>query len=173
MAKTRRYRRFRKYSKWSANISEFSSSQSVNNGIFYLESTLASNPIQNTAGVSQTYTAKNFDINFILEAASSGVVSIFEDLCIYIMYVPQGFNVTSDYNVQHPEFILNYKYIGSPSADGNTEGQQFQPIRIRSRMSRRLQTGDSIILFIKGNNQSTVAQNLDLHGVIRWWTKAN
>jgi hypothetical protein len=95
------------------------------------------------------------------------------------MFVPQGMNISEDYNLQHPEYILNYKYLGSPTATfsnqstGDVETQQYQPHRLRTRLSRKLQTGDSIILFIKGLNTSTSAQQVNLSGLIRWWTKAN
>ena len=74
------------------------------------------------------------------------------------MFVPQGMNVSTDYNIQHPEYIMNYKYLGSPTGTGTStsaEVQQYQPFRLRSRLSRKLNTGDSVILFIKGLNQGT------------------
>lgn len=98
------------------------------------------------------------------------------------MYVPQGFsgsgnnNLSNDYNKLHPEYILAYKYIGSPSHESNTtgmQGQQYQPYKIKTRLARKLDTGDEIVLFIKGLNQSTETQIIRVNGVVRWWTKAN
>lgn len=171
----RKYRRYRKFrsARWAPNISEFSGSESVPaNDIFSYTTTLTTNPIQSQNLVSQTYTVKNFDINFVIEIISSATAYV-EDLAVYIMYVPQGMNVGSDYNIQHPEYIMNYKFIGSPTFDGASAGQQFQPIKVRSRLSRKLQTGDSVILFVKGRNQATNPASLEFHGLIRWWTKAN
>lgn len=89
------------------------------------------------------------------------------------MYVPQGMNITADYNIEHPEYIMTYKYLGSPTIDSN--GQQYQPYKIRTRLARKLQSGDNVILFIKGTNQvnGTSPSNLRLSGLVRWWTKAN
>lgn len=96
------------------------------------------------------------------------------------MYLPQGMTAGNDYHIQHPEYIMAYKYLGSPtqaaqsSAQASVENQQYQPTRIRSRLSRKLNTGDSIILYIKGYNQSSsTAYNYSLSGIVRWFTKAN
>lgn len=139
-------------------------------GTWFGTATLATNPTQTTLGVSQIYTVKNFDINFTIDTSNDQSLQSIENICSYVMFVPQGMNVTSDYNLQHPEYILNYKYLGSPASDGE---QQFQPTRLRTRLARKLQTGDSIILFIKGRNQANVDLTLSLNGLIRWWTKAN
>lgn len=40
-------------------------------------------------------------------------------------------------------------------------------------MARRLNTGDSVILFITGYNEASSAEQLQLNGLIRWWTKTN
>ena len=154
MARTRKTRRYRRRSgKWSANIQEVNNiSLTAQHGSWSGTSTLVTNPVQSTLGVSQTYTVKNFDINFTIESAN---YTQLEAVTAYIMFVPQGMNVSENYNIDHPEYILNYKYLGSPTAGGqtgtsSTENQNYQPYRIRTRMARKLQTGDSIILFIIG-----------------------
>ena len=172
MAKTKRVtkRYYRPRAKYSSNIQEFSSTNSVNDGLFYLGSTLATNPTQSTLGVSQLYTVKNFEIDFTFEAVGSTTQQNIEDIAAYIMYLPQGMAITADYNIQHPEYIMNYKYYGSPTQDVS----YYQPYRIKTRMARKLNTGDSVILFIKGNNNSAGdSRSIELHGVVRWWTKAN
>lgn len=176
MAK-RRYRRFRRRrGRWSANITELQISNLVAvPGRFITTTTLASNPAQSNTGVSQQYTAKNFEISFTIEAGTQAFN--IEAVTAYIMYVPQGMTVTDQYYLQHPEYILNYKYLGSPTLEFSStsaiSAQNYQPFKLRSRMSRRLQTGDSIILLISGYNQNTANTNFDLSGIIRWWTKAN
>lgn len=171
MAK-RRVRKFKKRTqRWSSNMQEITTQVlEANSGTWFGTATLATNPTQTTLGVSQIYTVKNFDINFVIDTNVQESLNNIENICSYIMFVPQGMNVTSDYNLQHPEYILNYKYLGSPSSDGE---QQYQPTRLRTRLARKLQTGDSIILFIKGRNQSNSDLTLSLNGLIRWWTKAN
>lgn len=174
MARTKRIRRTRAKGKWSANIQELlNTAISASPGTWSGTSTLATNPTQNTLGVSQIYTCKNFAVDFTIESDSHWHL---EALTAYIMFVPQGMNVSENYNLDHPEYILNYKYLGSPTGTGTSttaEVQQYQPFRVRSRLSRKLNTGDSVILFIKGLNQTTSNINLNLSGVIRWYTKAN
>lgn len=179
----RRYRRYRRKSgKWSPNIVKVSGTYNATSGEFYNTETLAVNNISGTNGVSQTYTIKNIDINFTIENESSTWNNNLESITAYIMYVPQGMNVTSSYYAQHPEYIMAYKYLGSPASEWDVDttagtitrvGQQYQPYRIRTRLSRKLQTGDSIILFIQGSNQLTQTTGYRLDGIVRWWSKAN
>lgn len=170
MAKSKRIRKYKR-SRWSANIEEINNvTVAAAQGAWSGTSTLATNPSQDILGVSQVYTVKNFDINFTIE--SQNYASL-EAITAYIMFVPQGMNVSPSYNLEHPEYILNYKYLGSPTPSGSGEVQQFQPIRVRTRMARKLNTGDSIILFIKGIGETGGTQSLSLSGLVRWWTKAN
>lgn len=172
----RRYRRYRKTSKWSSNIQELLDTNIVARpGTFSATNTLATNPVQNTLGVSQIFTCKNFAVDFTIESTNHWQL---EGLTAYICFVPQGLTVTDNYNIQHPEYILNYKYLGSPNptapaSSTTTEVQQYQPFRIRTRLSRKLNTGDSIILFIKGLSQATENISFNISGIVRWWTKAN
>lgn len=179
MARRTRRRYYRRRSRWSPNIQELNNlniTTDANTWVGY--NTLATNPVQSILGVSQTFTVKNFEVNFTIEADE---YTQFEAITAYIMFVPQGMQITQTYNLDHPEYILNYKYLGSPNAALKTaastvETQQFQPIRVRSRLSRKLNTGDSIILFIKGqseNVQVTSTNGLNISGLIRWWSKAN
>lgn len=170
----RRYRR-RGKGKWSANISEINNEEiTASPGNFSGTTTLTTNPVQTNTTVSQIYTVKNFEVNFTVDAFYP---QFLEGITCYIMYVPQGMNVSESYHIQHPEYIMTYKYLGSPSGESNTENslqyQNYQPFRIKTRMARRLQTGDSVILFIKGYNQDTTTRQFNISGLIRWWTKAN
>ena len=170
-------RRRRRGSRWAANIQEIS--QSIANiganGKWMRDYTLAFNPTQLNTAVSQVFTVKNFEITFNIDVATTeqNVLANLEDICAYIMFVPQGMNVTTDYNIQHPEYIMAYKFLGSPNNDFN--GQQYQPFRIKSRLSRKLQSGDQVKLILVGNNTSSTLtiSGLEIHGVYRWWTKAN
>lgn len=179
MARRRYRRRFRRRSgRWAPNIIKISNQLQATSGEFASIETLAQNPTQTNTGVSQTFTVKNFEITFTLEAISQSGANALESITAYVMFVPQGMNVTSSYYAEHPEYILTYKYLGSPNLDsagitGVNEGQQFQPYRIRSRLSRRLQTGDQIILFIQGSNQDSTTRAFNIDGIVRWWSKAN
>lgn len=171
MAK-RRYRRFRRRSgRWSVNIQEFNESITGAAGTFSANSILVSNPIQTVNTVSQQYTVKNIEATFEFEPVGASTTSTFENLTCYIMYVPQGMNITNNYNLEHPEYIMNYRFIGSPTVDDNP-GRN--PIKVRTRLARRLQTGDQIVLFVKGfNNITSGSTQVELKGIVRWWTKAN
>lgn len=185
MARRRYRRRRRRSGRWAPNIVKISNNIDATAGEWYYAEELALNPIQQSSGVSQTFTAKNFEINFTLENGNSFQDQSnqqIESVTAYIMYVPQGMNITSSYYAEHPEYILAYKYLGSPhgllwyyfgEGPTSTEIQQYQPYRIRSRLSRKLQTGDRIILYLQGSNQATTTRSILLNGIIRWWSKAN
>lgn len=183
----RQRRRFRR-TRWSPNIQELPVTRNTyqvpvgSAGTTFTHSvTLAFNPTQVNTAVSQIYTVKNFEINFAIDRPFSSSQSTeasnnTEDITAYIMFVPQGMVVNDNYNIQHPEYIMAYKFLGQPSPDSE---QQYQPFRIKTRMSRKLNTGDSVILFLKGYNTynnttgTPVTFSYDFHGLVRWWTKAN
>lgn len=177
-----RYRRYRKYTRrnrgrWSANIQELGTttiSLPSSTGAWFQDYVLAFNPTQINTAVSQIYTVKNFEVTFEISTSSNTQLpSEVEDVTAYIMFVPQGMNVTATYNLEHPEYIMAYKFIGSPIDDSNLSSKAQAP-KIRTRLSRKLNTGDHVILFIKGNKTSSSSSgDLEFHGLARWWTKAN
>lgn len=178
-----RYRRYRKYSRrsrgrWSANIQEIGTTNiavPTTTGAWFRDFTLAFNPTQINTAVSQIYTVKNFEVTFELSLGNTQATTNFiEDVTAYVMFVPQGMQITASYNLDHPEYIMAYKYLGSPINDTGLVSQA-QASRVKTRLSRKLNTGDSVILFLKGNhtNSSTQPENLEFHGIARWWTKAN
>lgn len=175
MARYRRTRRYRRRSgRWAANIQEVNGTLTAAPGTFSQAETILTNPAQSTTLVTQVFTVKNVEVTFNLdfEHSSTSSVNDIEAVTAYIMYVPQGMTITSNYNLDHPEYIMTYKYLGSPTIDNN--GQQYQPYKIRTRLARKLQSGDNVILFIKGLNQNNENRYLlRLSGLVRWWTKAN
>lgn len=176
MARATRKRYYtKKTTKWSPNIQEISTTsvQASANSTFYQSFVLAFNPTQVNTAVSQVFTVKNVEVSFYIDQDGTNNTGAIEDVAAYIMFVPQGMNITIDYNIQHPEYIMAYKFLGSPSSD-TQQSQQYQPQRVKTRLMRKLQSGDNIILFIKGNNPTTtVNTSFDFHGLVRWWTKAN
>lgn len=180
MARYRRRRYFKRRSgHWSANIQEVGNTISATPGEWSASEPIMANPNQVNTFVSQTYTIKNVEISFNIDEETTNAYNFLEGITAYIMFVPQGMTVTNDYNLQHPEYIMAYKYLGSPTMERtastvNSGGQQYQPVKVRTRLARKLQTGDSVILFIKGVNQdNNNSYILRVSGVIRWWTKAN
>lgn len=176
MAKRTRRKYWKRRTRWAANIADIGTSIGITSGIgeFSGTATLVTNPVQSSLSTSQIYTIKNVEATFDLafaNSASEDAGSGVERLTVYIMFVPQGMNVGEDYNILHPEYILNYRFIGAPMADNNIYRN---PVRVKTRLARKLNTGDSIILFIKGNKDITSAiGSLQINGVVRWWTKAN
>lgn len=176
----RRYRRYRKrHGRWSPNIVKVSNQITATGGEFFASEDLAVNPIQTNTGVSQTFTVKNVELTFTIDAALNALQAL-SSITAYIMYVPQGMAVTSIYYLEHPEYILAYKYLGSPDGvdiDRDQNGisyykrQNYQPFRVKTRLSRKLQTGDKIILYIQGS--ATTGQTFNIDGIVRWWSKAN
>lgn len=171
MAKTKKYYR-RKYNKgkWSANINNILQNISLpSSSTTYASILLQQNPIQNANTVSQQYTVKNIEMTYELET-TDGLVYI-ENLQAYIMYVPQSMTIDQNLPFTHPEYIMAYRWLGSPNYDGSQPGRN--PLYIKTRLSRRLQTGDSIIFLLVGSNSSTSQQLMNIRGLVRYWTKAN
>lgn len=181
MARYRRRRYYkRKSGRWSPNIIKVSNQLDATGGEFFNYETLAENPIQTITGVSQAFTVKNFEITFTIEAPTYQANNYLESITAYIMYVPQGMTITSSYYADHPEYIMAYKFLGAStslsrdySSNQIEERQNYQPIRMKTRLSRKLQTGDSVILYIQGSNQSNTTYQYNLDGIVRWWSKAN
>ena len=168
--KTKIIRKYYKKARWSSNI------KSIENETILIPSgkqsasiTLCYNPNQVDNTVSQIYTIKNIEFNFEIEGASSGSPDSLESICGYIMFVPQGMSVGNDYAQLHPEYIMAMRFYGSPDQDTPYRN----PLRIKTRLSRKLNTGDSIIFYITTVNGSTTSHNMRINGLLRWWTKAN
>lgn len=175
MAKTYKKRRYyRRKGRWSANIKTL-----TNKGFevpagdsFFIVENLCENPPQVDTTVSQQYTVKNIELTYEMEASGNDAL---EGITAYIIYVPQGMTVTETYPNQHPEYIMAYRFLGSPDLS-STSGSEVigrNPVRVKTRMARRLQTGDKIILLITGTSSAGINLNLNFNGLVRWWTKAN
>ena len=166
----RRRRYYRKRKIWSSNISKIqSTSQSAQSGNFNNYITLCENPVQSNSSISQKYTVKNIELSYQFEVATASVESL-ENICVYIMYVPQGMDVTNSLVTYHPEYIMAYRYLGTPNDDGDNYRN---PLFIKTRLSRTLNTGDRIMLVLNGYNQSTSYVSYNMFGIVRWWSKAN
>lgn len=168
-------RRFRKRTgKWSSNIQSLRlEGDAPANSNFGDSITIAQNPGQSSTSVSQRFTVKNIEITgiFELDNTSASTVSLVEDLTYYIMYVPEGYVIDLTLPTKHPEWIMAYKYIGSTLNANST--QTVQPPRIKTRLSRKLNSGDSIIFLYTGLNRHINDLNVRFMGLTRWWTKAN
>ena len=166
--KINRKRFYKRKGCWSANIKTLPA-QSINlaaNSSFAAPTDLCTNPAQADSTVSQQYTVKNIELNYEIDAVAPNVI---EGLVSYIMYVPQGMTVTETYPNNHPEYIMAYRYLGTPNYDNDsltaTTSVGRLPCKVKTRLSRRLQTGDRIILLIVGLNQADSSQIIRFNGL--------
>ena len=99
---------------------------------------------QSNTAVSQQYTVKNIEVAGQLEIETSNPADI-EELTYYIMYVPEGYAI--DLNL--PLLILNgLWHINMPVNQLMASGL-IQPPKIKTRLSRRLNTGYYIFIYAK------------------------
>lgn len=175
-----RYRRYRKYSRrnrktWSTRLNNFSGQQSAapqSNYVIYTN--LCQNPAQDVNTVSQLYTVKNINCQVNLWGSSA-----INNLQAYVMYVPQGYiptGVPSAYGslpYDHPEWIMAHRFIGRPQATNSGVTEQ---LRLFSRLARKLDTGDRIVMIILGTNTTASGGSsvtLAYDGLVKFNTKAN
>lgn len=170
----RRYGFKKRLGKWSPNIQRIGTPQvSVANGVFGDSLTIAQNPVQTSNTVSQNYTVKNVEVAAQVDSQSGTTqTSEIENLEYYILYVPEGYPIDLNIPFTHPEWIMAYKFVGSATSATTTVSNSQVP-RIRTRLSRNLKTGDSIIFMYIGNNKGGNNVDIRVNGLIRWWTKAN
>lgn len=173
----RRRRHYRRGRHWSSRLNSFSGEQS-SIGDYTIYHNLCQNPNQQNTTVSNLYTVKNIDCQFELTTTDSGLSQpTIENLQFYIIYVPQGViptGVPSSYQYlpyDHPEWIMAHRYVGSPTNDAN---QTQKTYKIKTRLSRKLDTGDRIILLILGTNtSSSTSYTLGYQGLVKYVTKSN
>lgn len=184
MARRRYYRRYRRRHRWSTRLTNFTGSQLAAAGAdFVVYQNLAQNPVQDNDTISQLYTVKNIHCTIELQA---NAMNIIENLQAYVMFIPQGYANTgvpgayADIPYAHPEWIMAHRYYGSPTleytnnnqADSHTPG--FPPLRLFTRLARKLDTGDRVVVIILGHNSSTInSATLDYSGLVKFNTKAN
>lgn len=181
-----RYYRYRKYSRrfrrkgiWSSNLKNFLGSQSAGpNQQFIIYSNLCQNPDSSDITVSQKYTVKNVNCSVQLNAQTTASVPYLDSFQAYIMFIPQGYVPTglpSAYATlpfDHPEWIMAHKFIGTVQMADESN----KPFRITSRLSRKLDSGDRIVLVILGRNTAPLtgsSYTVDYQGLVKFNTKAN
>lgn len=171
----RRYRRFykRRSGKWSPNLQVLRGEGTAPATETFADFiTIAQNNTSTSQNsIAQVFTVKNVEVSAELEATGS-----IQNVEYYIMFVPEGYALSADLPEVHTEWIMAYKYIGTPVNSTGTVGgavlSNAQPPKIRTRLSRKLNTGDQIVFIIRGYN-TTSQQPVYYHGLVRWWTKAN
>ena len=178
MARYRRRRFYKRRTHYSPNITRIGPSsfnipaQSRDIGIV----TLIENQVYDPARSNNIITVKNPELSIEFESPSNYI----ESCTAYLLFIPEGYTVNLDTPIQHPEWIMAYKYFGSPNYDTNTYVNDTRTEttkyinKIKTRLSRKLNTGDRIVLLVEGTNADTANQHrMEYQGLCRWFTKAN
>ena len=174
-----RYHRYRKYSRrgkvsWAPNFIRLDNQvfTATSNAISGQVINLVRNNTTNTTGTPNIFTVKNVEVSLDIEAAASALETV-EGISYFIMYAPQDINITEDYPIDHPEYIMAYRFYGSPSGEGSGTIGVRNPVRVKTRLARKLNTGDRIILLLNVNNVGTTNAVMSYSGVCKFVTKAN
>ena len=171
----RTYRRSYPRKKWASNIGNSEVTLTVpGNSSYAAGAAFAMNPAQSPASVSNSFVVKNIKLS--IEAIVDGSVINYHlnQLIAAIMYVPQGYTVGPNILTEHPEWIMAVKYIGDGmTVDINTTVNRFKPFTVSSRLSRRLQTGDSIQLVLFAQNSSSQNDSVTFRFLAQWWTRSD
>lgn len=174
MARKRRTRRYFKKTKYSSNIFDIGPSDfllSTTEGWNATDITLITNPAQDINTTSSVKQIKNVEIT--MEAEANGSWEGIESIQYYIMFVPEDMVITNQFPMKHPEYIMAYKFYGSPQPEYGDTVVLKTPVRIRSRLARNLNTGDKIVLYIRAANTTNSSKTIQYQGLVRFWTKSN
>ena len=174
MSRMAKYYGYKK-SNWNAAINDIEGditiAKDTPTGGFHLYVRLCENPAQNNNIVNTIFTVKNVELSFHMECTPSQ--GNFDSITGYIMYVPQGMTIDGNLPYNHPEYVMAMKFFGSPELSGSEGGRS--PAIIKTRLSRKLNTGDKLVAIFVGkhyiNNQNNDV--IGVKGICRWFTKAN
>ena len=171
MARHRRSRRYyRKRGVWSSRIQELNISETAAAGTnFFIQRDLVENPVQSDSNISQKFTVKNMRAELEAQITTTNPAAV-NFIRAYIMFVPQGVTVNASLPLNHPEWIMAYRWIGSATLNTTP---YFPALRLGSRLARNLDTGDRITFLIIGENSDIQATGLNCNGLVRYNTKAN
>lgn len=172
MARYRRRRFYKRKGKWSTRLTNINVSQEVNGGVtFFVYRTLATNPAQDDNTVSQRFTVKNVQCQIEIQQISGTPASI--NFCQqYILFIPQGYELTANTPYEHPEWIMAHRYLGSPEPN---DTPYFPAQRFTTRLARKLDTGDRVVYLFTGSNTTNEGNfaTINVNGVVKLNTKAN
>lgn len=115
-------------------------------------------------------TVRSFTTDLVIQMKANQTYSQYEKVQHFLMFLPEGHNVTPNLPFQHPEWILSYSYQGSPPAEDQTIGFNF---RKRSRKTRKLRPGDKIFLFTLGQNEASGSIVINVSGLVKYFSKMN
>lgn len=93
--------------------------------------------------VSTIIKVKNFKVVFDITSTSNS----FRNNFYAIMFLPQGFVATANTPQEHPEWIMVWRTIDTTSASSPAYASGIRNFQMSSRLTRNLNSGDSIILY--------------------------
>lgn len=170
MARIRRRRYYRKKASWSSRIQELNISENAAaGGTFFIQRDLVTNPPQADNNISQKFTVKNIRAELETQITTTNPAAV-NFMRAYVMFVPQGVTIEANLPLNHPEWIMAYRWIGSAVLNSTP---YFPALKLSSRLARKLDTGDRITFLIIGDNNDTQATGLNCNGLVRYNTKAN
>lgn len=164
--------------KWASNIIVWNGEQVLSPSIFAIP--LAQNKVQNNAPTPTILKTGNFkitaDINIQI---ATGTISNASPACLaYIVYVPEGWPTSSSSNygdliTKHPEWIMATKIMGGNFIATGATGFGVETLNMSTRLKRNLNSGDSVVLYIRLNFDTEAITNATITGNCRYWTCAN
>lgn len=127
--------------------------------------------IINDSTETSNLTVRGFNMSLYAEMSSNTVTnSNIEKVQYFIMFIPEGYNVTANLPFTHPEWILNYQFQGTPYNDNQPLGYN---IRVNSKRVRKLRPGDQIALYTLATSEQAADQNMAIKGLIKYLSKRN
>lgn len=171
----RAYRKNYPRKKWASNIGNSEVTLTVpSNSTYAAGAAFALNPAQSPSTVSNSFVVKNVKLSVEAVGIGGSVFSNLNQLIAAIMYVPQGYVVSPSILNEHPEWLMAVKYLGEGLNSDDSTSPKFKPFTVSTRLSRRLQTGDSIQLVLFAQNTST-SQNTSVtfRFLAQWWTRSD
>ena len=170
MARYRRKRYYRKRARYSPNIVRIGPNsfniqpQTREFGV----TTLIENQGYDPSRSNTIITVKNPELSIEFENSGNGLTNI-ESCTAYILFIPEGYTAGINTPIQHPEWIMAYKFYGSPNYDG---GFSKFVNKIKTRLSRKLNTGDRIVLLVEATNTSQQYEStMEYQGLVHQRTK--
>ena len=82
---------------------------------------------------------------------------------MYIVFLPEGFNLTPDLISNHPEYLIGWTQLSLDS--GNT-------FSFSSTLKRNLNSGDKVVALFTADsvNSTSNARNFNLYFTVQYWT---
>jgi hypothetical protein len=147
----------------------------ASNSRFTFGTKLAENTSAASSAAPHIVTVKNIDLTAYI-SSPTGAADHWHNLIVAIMKIPEAFvddwaATTQDYVHQHPEWVINYKYIAKPSDTGDLAIAQ--PLRVRNGRSITLYPGDKLVAVLTGSSNTNSAYSIQAEGEIRYVVRAN